>query len=67
MDVCEELAGMSANVFKVPSSQHLNNRERKSSPFWKKVVVYYCVEQTVKVVNEKDIGRLHASIVHLPR
>ena len=70
MDVCEEPAGKSANTFKeeeLPSSQHLNNSGCMNSLFWRKAVVYDCVEQTMQVLNEKDIGRSHALIVRVPR
>ena len=69
MDVCEEPAGKSANAVKeeLPSSQHLKNRGCTHSPVWKKAVVYDCVEQTAKVLKEKDTGRSHAGIVHVPR
>ena len=69
MDVCGEPAVRSGGASKgeeLSSSQHPNNRGSINSPFWKKAVVYDCVERTVKVQNENDIGRLHALIVHVP-
>ena len=49
------------------NSHHIKQRGRSNSLRWKKQVVYDCVKQTVKVLNEEDIGRLHALIVHVPR
>ena len=68
MDVCGEPAGKNANAFKgeeLASSQHHNNRGRMNSPFWQKAVVYDC--ETVKIRNEKDIGRSDASTIYSPR
>lgn len=70
MDVCGEPAGTNARAFKgeeLPSSQLHNNRGRMNSSFWKKAVVCDLAEETVKFLNEKDIGRSDTSIVHVPR
>ena len=47
-------------------SQHLGHHGRPNNPPWRKVIVYDCEEQTVKVTSEKNISRSRASSAHAP-
>ena len=63
MDPSDEITSKGANVLEEEPSinQHL---KRSKSPPCKKVLVYDCDEETVKVKSEKDISQSRASTIH---
>ena len=66
MDSNDENTSKSANVVEEeePSvNQHLKSRGRSNSPPWRKLLVYDCDEQAVKVKSEKNISEARASAI----
>ena len=49
---------------KPPVDQHQKSRGRSNSRPWRKLLVYDCDEEAVKVKSAKDISQLRASAIH---
>ena len=68
MDPSDEITSKGTNLVEEkepPVNQPSKSRGHPNSPPWRKVLVYDCDKETVRVKSEKDISQLRASIAHV--